>query len=78
MYALSKHTNYITDQTLLNPISDSLNINTLNSAFVLVKKSTKCAKFSAKISQKKVCKHDIIEGFCRVIKTATYHYLMSW
>jgi len=44
MYALSKHTNYITDQTLLNPISDSPNINTLNSAFVLFKKSNKVRK----------------------------------
>jgi len=39
MYILAKHTNYITDRRLLNPIIDSPNMNTLNYAFVLVKKS---------------------------------------
>ena len=41
MYVLAKYTNYITDQRLLTPISDSPNINTLDYVFVLVKQSDK-------------------------------------
>jgi len=51
MYILSKHTNYITDQRLLNPIIDSPHMNTLNYAFVLVKKSDKVLNLALKITK---------------------------